>query len=499
MQGSLQLLTLALTERCNLRCGYCFARSSSRRLDPELADAAVDWFMAQARDQAKPRLTFFGGEPFLEAGLMRRALERARLRAQPQQTVECSAPTNGLAFSPYARDLCQEFGLSLTVSIDGPAHSERRWLDGADSGPDLVARIPQLLPFATLARLTVTPTNVARLSHNIIEVARLGFPAILFNPAWDHVWDDAAVAIWRRELARIVGWVLDARAAGLRVPQMRNLADIEARLVLGRPRQLCGAGNLSMAAATDGTLVPCERLVFIEAGADCRLGHVSQGITEHATRDTFARVRASDLRPESGTCAKCPAKDGCTHYCPATGYLMTGDVRGVPSVICALIREEVEAVRLGLQGHRLPARTTSIPLQPNAWSRKLSKTKTLPDRQRLRPLPGFSGWTAAAVAASSSIGIVACGGQIASADDAGAKIDGVADATNSATDAPVDFDVDTASGDGMDVESEAAAIFADAYPAEAGDGQAYVTDAPAESADADSGQEQCGCCASCVR
>lgn len=359
MPQSLRSLTLTVTERCNLGCAYCYARHSDRSLSPELADAAVDWFVGQGRDQPKLTVSFYGGEPFLETELLRRIVERARGGIGSPRQLDVLTPTNGLTFSRSAADLCRDLGIKLAVSIDGPSRSERRRLDGTDSSPSLIARLGELLPFATLARVTVTPSNVVALSHNIKEIARLGFPSIVFQPAWEPEWDDAAVEFWRREVARIVVWYVGARAAGLRTPGLPNLTGIEERLIRGTPRAACGAGKTSIAVATDGALFPCFRLVYSEEGHGGRLGHVSHGITEPAVREAFASVPVDALAPEDGNCSTCPAKDGCTHYCPAVGYSMTGDPRGVPGVVCSLMRAEVEAVRLGMRGPLVTARTTA--------------------------------------------------------------------------------------------------------------------------------------------
>jgi uncharacterized protein len=292
----------------------------------EVVDAAIDFWLASAGEEPRLNLSFYGGEPWLEAELMRRALTRARSRVGAQQSVQCMAPTNGLLVDRAALD----GGFELAVSIDAARNAfERRYADGRDPTPAL----PALLPHAPLARMTVTPSNVAQLCQNVQAVARLGFRNIVFQPAWELDWDSSAIRLWSREHACLATWMRGARQAGARLPELPNLTGVLARLRRG-------AGVSLSAVATDGALFPCYRFVF---GADYRLGDVVAGITAHEAWRELAALRPDELSPEDGTCTSCAARGGCTHFCPALGHQRCGDLRAVPAVVCALSRAAVLA------------------------------------------------------------------------------------------------------------------------------------------------------------
>ena len=69
----LSQLELHLTQRCNLRCDYCYAAERGGRpdLSPEVADAATDLLLSSPAPRR--RLSFWGGEPFLKPDLIERA------------------------------------------------------------------------------------------------------------------------------------------------------------------------------------------------------------------------------------------------------------------------------------------------------------------------------------------------------------------------------------------------------------------------------------------
>ncbi len=434
--AELKGLTLTVTERCNLRCGYCHARRSARTMKTDVADAAVDLLMHTAADAENVSLSFYGGEPFLEPALLRRVLARARQQSRPGQHVRCVTPTNGLLLDAAALDLCREHGISLAVSVDGTqGRIDRPLADGGDSTPRLLERISETLARMpsgeSLARMTVTPDNVATLCENVKSVARLGFGRIVYQPAWELEWSEAAVDTWCREQHRIVTWLVGARAAGAPAPRLPALEAIEARLRRGKPRRECGAGVRFAAVATDGQIFPCYRFVFEDRARAVRLGDVERGLTFRDVRAELASLPADAQRPEDGTCESCPASDGCTHYCPALGYLLLGDLRAVPRRVCRLMIGQVEAVRHALLRPRQSRRRSAPPA-----------------------------WAAAVVAAASALSATGCGGitetgRAPSADastdaEAGADMqdssaDGSTDA-NAPIDAGINLSLDAAAG-----------------------------------------------------
>ncbi len=133
-------LILNLTEACNFRCSYCIfggqysnrRKHSSRRMEWQTARAAIDDFM-QHSDQAESRfVTFYGGEPLLEDGLLARCVEYVKAE-NAGSPVQFSLTTNGslLAARRAAYLAANEF--FIIVSLDGPEpvhDSHRRTLQG---------------------------------------------------------------------------------------------------------------------------------------------------------------------------------------------------------------------------------------------------------------------------------------------------------------------------------------------------------------------------------
>jgi uncharacterized protein len=406
----LREVTLTLTARCNLRCSYCYVPAGQEQsMSDDVIDAAVELFARHADGTGELTLSFFGGEPFLQPESMERAVARARERFGPRMP-RVVTPTNGLAVDGRARSLCRRNGIKLALSIDGVSSSTARpYADGRDSTSALRSRIPRILADSAerpvSARMTVTPQNVAELGRNIRAVARMGFRKIFYLPDVEQDWDEDALRRWRVAHEQIGTWLVGAHGAGVTVPDLPPWRGIEARLLLGRPKRACGAGERLVAVTTDGRLVPCYRFAF-ERGESHVLGTVREGFTRPDVAERFANLDPSTLHPQDGDCANCEAAEGCTHVCPAQGWLACGDPLAVPTVTCRLMRVQVDVIRQFVALARRPRRTARRPR-----------------------------WAAAAmVTAMAAFGVSACGGSVEAGEANAGSDDGGADAT--------DFDVE---------------------------------------------------------
>lgn len=139
-------LTLVLTERCNMRCPYCYVPKTGRTMSRELAMRAVDLLVDRAPPGRRLSLSFFGGEPFLERGLMEEVMAYAR-RRRPEQ-LGFTTPTNGTLIDQPAHDLAVGYQMQVALSVDS-------------ASPDEIGRIAphlqRLRRLSPLLRMTITP------------------------------------------------------------------------------------------------------------------------------------------------------------------------------------------------------------------------------------------------------------------------------------------------------------------------------------------------------
>jgi uncharacterized protein len=342
----LDQLVLTVTQRCNQRCDYCYVpRGSTRSMSMDVASRALDFFFDHASGAKKLSLAFFGGEPLLEPGLLRRISEEA-LRRAGSRRLELSATTNGTALDDEGLEVVRQLGLKLAVSHDGACgHGARRLASGEPSLALLRRNLPKLRAIegaVALARMTVTPRSVPMLADDLRSVLEDGLSAVQYLPAFEADWDDLAVRRWTDEHHRLVTWLVGRKGTGAPCPTLPQWRGILGRLG-GKPRRHCGAASRRIAVSVDGTLHPCYRTVFEPAGSRLALGDVWAGITRPEVQTALAGLDPTHVHPQEGDCGTCAARSGCGFFCPALGELLLGDPLAVPRSACALTRGQVEA------------------------------------------------------------------------------------------------------------------------------------------------------------
>ncbi|MFZ5427514.1 MAG: radical SAM protein [Thermodesulfobacteriota bacterium] len=136
-------LTLAVTEQCNFRCRYCLYSGayldqrvhSSRRMSPGVLDAALEWYFSHT-GREKFSLSFYGGEPLLEAGLIRRAVETVRRKGRD---TDLRLTTNASLIDEDTARFLAGNGFHVLVSLDGPAFLHDRFRRMQGGGPSFEA------------------------------------------------------------------------------------------------------------------------------------------------------------------------------------------------------------------------------------------------------------------------------------------------------------------------------------------------------------------------
>lgn len=115
-------LTINIANACNLWCSYCYAdhgqyHAPSSLMAPEMAVNIVERclrFYPVIRS-----LQFFGGEPLLNVDAMEAVAEYLAERFGDKRP-QLVATTNGTVLNDRIADLLVKYGMSLTVSLDGP-------------------------------------------------------------------------------------------------------------------------------------------------------------------------------------------------------------------------------------------------------------------------------------------------------------------------------------------------------------------------------------------
>ncbi len=178
-----------LTLRCNQNCVYCQASSKeSCRKEYDMSEEALRQAVDLMFRSPSPSLTmeFQGGEPTLTPHLIRKGIEYAEERNQTERRrmtyvicTNCVDPTDEIL------DLCKQYGVVISTSLDGPQFLHNRNRGKADSYQRVVsgiAKVREALGEGRVSALMTTSEYSLDYPREIIDAYREnGFHSIFIR------------------------------------------------------------------------------------------------------------------------------------------------------------------------------------------------------------------------------------------------------------------------------------------------------------------------------
>lgn len=338
-------LMLALSDRCNLRCTYCFVNKTSRKMKPEVARQSVDFFLHRNITGVLPEVTisFFGGEPFLELDLMEIVIEHARAyRHDCRKRVLYCATTNGTIATPRVERCVKDSHMDLLISVDGEARAQRArpFESGAESYSVVARNLPKLMNWSrrAIVRLTYHPDNldfVGGLSH----LLSLGAHSVGLAPVVEADWEGLEERL-ETAYEELADWFVREARRG-------NILPIESSWLLlkrldwslrGWPgaERPCPVAQDLLGVNPDGQVMPCHRYLYRPQDW---LGSVDRPKLSLA-RDQYLDLRRHHLKE----CADCPARSVCQGGCRLLAVEAGLGLQGVLPAYCLHLRAHARAV-----------------------------------------------------------------------------------------------------------------------------------------------------------
>ena len=320
-------LSLAVAQKCNLGCAYCYAREGSfggaaKNMALDVALKSVDLLLAGKKAGDHVNLAFMGGEPLVNRAVLRETVRYAVREAEELGVVlGFSITTNGTLLTESDADFFEEHGFAVTVSLDGPAslHDRLRPFKGGRGSFDTIRRaVAPLLErqrrMQVSARVTVTPEH-EELPRILDEFVAMRFHSVGFSPMLNAPNGRGEMA--REDLIRMLegmvdcGVVFERRTiAGERYP-FANMLQALRELHRGTHRPYpCGAGAGYLGVSANGDLAACHRFVGDLQGA---LGSLEAGI-DLTRQASWLRNRHVHRQSPCKTCwARYLCGGGCHH------------------------------------------------------------------------------------------------------------------------------------------------------------------------------------------
>jgi len=338
----LRALSLAIAQKCNLGCTYCYAQQGEfggPAKNMALADAlsAVELLVGAAEPGARLNLAFLGGEPLVNRKVLRAATERALELANDRGAkITFSITTNGTLLSEDDGRFFEEHGFAVTISLDGPqeVHDALRPFKGGRGSYDaIMKRVEPLLKLQqrmqVSARVTVTPRNLS-LRRTLDTFIAAGFHSVGFSPMLSAPTGEGEMQ--SRDLELMLGEMIDcgreferASRRGQRYP-FANMVNAMREIHRGTHRPYpCGAGAGYLGVSADGELAACHRFVGDEDGA---MGSLDDGVDLSRQADWLAARHVHRQEPCRSCWARYLCGGGCHHEVIRRGRPACDYIRG---------------------------------------------------------------------------------------------------------------------------------------------------------------------------
>lgn len=326
-------LTLHLTQRCNLRCSYCYTSLDGRATADPVGDMSFDTAVRAIRSFAvEPNLgiVFFGGEPLLRKDLIQEIA--AWCEAEYPHQFHYKVTTNGTLLDHEFLAQCDRFGIHVAISHDGLAQDACRVdVDGSGTFERVQPGLELLLkrrPYSPVM-LVVHPEQVEQYAESVAWLYEQGARYLICSHNYAGGWDDRSVKKLRGQYKRIADWYRERYRKGQKV----YFSPFDKRIgerVAGRNNNSCQFGRRQISIAPDGRFYPCVQFVGLD---DFCIGDVSTGITIERQMELY-HISEKD-KPE---CDGCVIQSRCHNKCACLNMQCTGDFRSVPPIVCEVER-----------------------------------------------------------------------------------------------------------------------------------------------------------------
>ena len=262
------ILTLVVTEQCNLDCVYCFEKNKSQRRMPlAVAMAAIERYLdSSSANFDEVQIDFTGGEPLLNFALIRQVVDRVHGRSWRKRH-SFSIGTNGTLVSDKLRQWSDAHPcVSFAFSFDGVPEAHDRNRSGSYAqlmrNLDFVKRWPD-----AKVKMTIVPESIAHVAASVKHAHALGL-RVAANVVFEDVWGEQKreyLRIFDQQLAELVDfyfanpqfeppYLVDVPLEGLLFPR-------------GEGERFCGSGRNMLAVDVDGVEYPCHR--FLPLASRC--------------------------------------------------------------------------------------------------------------------------------------------------------------------------------------------------------------------------------------
>lgn len=321
---------LHVTNKCNLRCPYCYVHKSDSSMDDDTAQKSVDALVKSALRNGfrSLRLKYAGGEASLNSDVLLRLHDHARTRcAEAGIGLSAVLLSNGVAIAPRLAAELKRHKIRVMISLDGLGAShdaQRPTTSGKPTSARVVRTIERLLAEGVPPHISITITS--RNLDGLPDVVRFAVERSLtfsFNFFRDNDCSASFQDLQYEEQAMIDGLTRAFTVVEERLPRWSLLGSVLDRGQLLSPRRRsCGVGDDYVVVDQYGNLAQCHM------DMSGTVGRIGIDDPVQAVRQAPTGIRNLLVEDKTG-CRECTWRNWCSGGCSVATFRATGrfDVR----------------------------------------------------------------------------------------------------------------------------------------------------------------------------
>lgn len=268
----MRTLQFLVTEDCNLKCVYCYEKNkNTKSLSADFMIKRIREEMLADNDYEELSIDFFGGEPLLEFGKIKKVVEWFHQYPWPAnaKAYRFLVTTNGTILNEEMKEWFSRNRDDVTVglSMDGTPEAQNR--NRSNSYDDVAKHIPffkELWPDQSV-KMTSSLRTLDQIYEGVRHIDSLGLPVeptVVFEDIWGNEADrKRAWRTYAEQLDKVV-WFYHTHPEAIRpVLLFRDIQGLYTHDDPKEGRLFCGAGRHLVCYAADEGEYPCMRFAPI--------------------------------------------------------------------------------------------------------------------------------------------------------------------------------------------------------------------------------------------
>lgn len=321
---------LILTDRCNLKCTYCYESMCDHTMEFETAKKIIDREFEGFEDTQKGRIEFFGGEALLKFELLKKLYEYVKDQYS-DKNIRYAFTTNGTLMHGPIKEWFWEHRseFDCTLSLDGTEEmhgKNRRTRDDQNSFNKIDLEFFKTAWPGCTAKMTISAETLLDFASGIRFIESQGFYCkATFASGIDWKLKDNE-AILMREMQKLVEYYRENENP------LCTLLDLDLRAIFNSPDvpfRYCEAGIGKHCYDMYGRMYPCQGLASVSVGET------------DAVRFECEEFKDFCLSQDN-PCRTCRWLRIC-RTCYAANYLETGSIEHNSKKVCHLNRVSILA------------------------------------------------------------------------------------------------------------------------------------------------------------